>query len=419
VGNRENAAVAEWRENWTLPIAAMVGYSATAIHIYSLGAFIQPLEQEFGWSRSQITLGLTVASLIGAAFSVVVGLLVDRMGSRMLGLSGIVATTAAFALFGYATGSMFNWIGLWVVMGLAALLMQPTVWTKPVAARFEQSRGLALAVTLAGTGIAAAVFPLLANALVQWLGWRLAFPALGAFWAVLVLPVAYFFFRTEQVAPLRRVHRAETGQSAGATAVAEVPGLTVPQALRDVAYYKLLIASLLFILTILGIVVHFVPILTEHGASPLRAAAKASLIGVSAIVGRLAAGLLIDRFPAHRVGAAIFMLPVVASLLLTINGPSPIVQATAAICFGLTLGAEIDVIAYLVTRYMGLRNYGVLFGAITGALAIGGAVGPLSASVIRDMWGSYEPFLMIAAVCAGGSSLAIATLGPPRFASRH
>ena len=69
----------------------------------------------------------------------------------------------------------------------------------------------------------------------------------------------------------------------------------------------------------------------------------------------------------------------------------------AAICFGFALGAEIDVIAYLAARQFGLKNYGVLFGSMTAALAVGTALGPLAAGGAFDMYGTYTQFLMLTA----------------------
>lgn len=412
-----NGALAEWRAHWTLPLAAMVGYSASVLHVYSLGPFTAPLVQEFGWSRTQVTVGLTISSLINAALGVVIGLLVDRVGARILGLLGVVAFTSAFGLFGTATGTTTNWILLWVVLGLANLLMQPTIWTKPVAARFEASRGLALAVTLAGAGVAASIVPLLASWLVLSFGWRLAFPALGAIWLTVALPITFLFFRSGAHSRFRRVRPAQEANNIPADA--ELPGLTVPEAFRSPAFYRLVLTGLLFVLTLIGVVVHFVPILTEHGASAMGAAATASLIGVMAILGRVGAGLLIDRLPAHRIGATIFLLPVAACLILLFVGSNPVFQVVAAICFGLTLGAEIDVLAFLTTRYLGLRNYGALFGIITSALGFGSAIGPTAAGLARDLWGSYDSFLIAASVLSVVSCLAIATLGPPRFGGKH
>lgn len=95
----------EWRSYWALPVASAFGYSTAVLHAYSLGPFIEPLQTAFAWSRAQISMGITIAGVVGALFSIPIGLLVDRLGPRPIGLTGVLLMTAAFALLGTATGS--------------------------------------------------------------------------------------------------------------------------------------------------------------------------------------------------------------------------------------------------------------------------------------------------------------------------
>jgi predicted MFS family arabinose efflux permease len=164
--------------------------------------------------------------------------------------------------------------------------------------------------------------------------------------------------------------------------------------------------------------VHFVPILTDRGADPLAAAGIASLVGIFSIFGRLGTGLLLDRFPANWVGATVFLLPILACALLFFDGANSFSQGLAAAIFGLTVGAEVDVIAYLVSRHFGLKNFGVFSGAMIGALALGVAFGPLGAGAAFDRYGSYAQFLMLTMVFMAISSIALATLSRPRFSAQ-
>lgn len=118
------SAAAEWRSFWFLPLAAALGYSTAVLHTYAIGPFIAPLQQEFGWSRAQTSLGITIAGVAGAVFSVPIGMLVDRLGPRLVGLIGVLLMTAAFALLGTATGDMANWLVLWGIVAFANLWLQ-------------------------------------------------------------------------------------------------------------------------------------------------------------------------------------------------------------------------------------------------------------------------------------------------------
>jgi MFS family permease len=120
----------------------------------------------------------------------------------------------------------------------------------------------------------------------------------------------------------------------------------------------------------------------------------------------LGTGVLLDRCNGALIGAVSFAVPLVAAALwLGFDGTmsSAIVMAAT---LGISLGAEIDVIAYLTTRYFGLRNFGTVFGTIAGLLAFGGGVGPTLAGIVYDkthsydifVWGTIPIFLLAAAM---------------------
>jgi MFS family permease len=403
------AGTAEWRTYFMVPLAAAFGYSTSVIHIYGLGPYFEPIQNEFGWSRAQLTVGLTIQTLISAVFCVPIGALVDRVGPRKIGLLGVLATPGAFALLGTATGSASNWYVLWALLALGTLPVQATIWTAAVASRFEASRGLALAVTLCGASIGAAVFPPLATWLIKTHGWRTALLIEGAMWAAITFPMLLLFFRSAR--------DDQHAQSKGPAAAPALAGMSLRDGMRSSVFLRLFIASALFTFTLIALVVHFVPILKDHGADPMAAAGVASLVGLFSIVGRLGTGMLLDKFRASLVGAAAFMLPIIGCGLLLFWGDKPGAQSLAAAIIGLTLGSEVDVIVYLTTRHFGLKNFGALYGGLLTALSIGTAAGPLAAAAIYDAKGSYELFLWLTTFSMGASALALATLPRPSFES--
>lgn len=407
-----STASGEWRRYGMVPIAAALGYAASVIHIYGLGPFIVPISQEFGWSRTEVTMGLTISTLVQAVMSIPIGLMVDRVGPRLLGVLGVLLTAGAFALIGTATGGQGNWIALWLLMAAATLPVQATVWTSAVASRFTASRGMALAVTLCGASVATSLFPWLGTVLIASQGWRRALAYEALIWIVIAFPLIFLFFRG-----------ARDGKPDGAEVAAVQPrdlaGVTFREGLRSPVYLRLLVASLLFTFTILGLVVHFVPILTTGGIGKMQAAGIAALIGLSSLAGRLGTGVMLDRFPASLVGAGVFLLPVLGSLTLILTGTSSGGAAVAALLVGLTLGAEVDVIVYLTTRHFGLKSVGALYGGLLAALSIGTATGPLGASRIFDLTGGYTPFLWLTIGMMAASSLLLATLPRPQEPTFH
>jgi len=401
-----HSALGEWRRYPLLPLAAALGYGTSVLHVYGLGPYIEPVSREFGWSRAQTTAGLTLATLLQCLGSIPVGMAVDRLGARPLGLVGALLLPAAFALLGTATGGKANWYLLWGLIALAALSVQPTIWSSALASRFSASRGLALAVGLCGASGAAALFPWLGSKLVTDYGWRRALVLQAAIWAAVGFPLIALFFRGANAAP------AEPGKQSVAKHP-NIAGAGFVAGLRSSIYLRLLLASLLFSFTILALVIHFVPLLTGSGLTPVEAAGAAALIGLFSLAGRIGTGLLLDRLRGSLVGAGAFALATVGCLTLIATGASGRGALFAATLIGLTLGAETDVIVYLATRHFGLRNFGALYGGLIIALSVGTATGPLTAARVFDVYGSYMPFLWLGVACMVASSLSLASLPQP------
>lgn len=395
--------IAEWRAYWSLPIAAGLGYATASVSIYSLGPYIEPLSQSFGWSRTLVTSGLTLATVIQAVLSIPVGMAVDRFGPRKLGLAGVILVCLTFGLLATASGSTRNWLALWLLIALASAPAQATVWTSAVASRFVVSRGLAFGVTLCGASVAATLFPALAAWLIEEVGWRQAVIWQSGMWLAVSFPIIFLFFRSAR-------DMEPTADIGGKMSSSRQNGVALSQGFRSSVYHRLFVASLFFTFTAIGLVVHFVPILMDAGVSALRAASIASLIGISSIIGRLCTGLLLDRFPGEKVGALVFVLPAVAAGLLLEAGHNPVAQGIAALMIGLALGAEVDVVAYLAVGHFGPKNFGSLFGGLLVALFAGVAFGPLVAAQIFDRSNSYDPFLWSSMVLMAFSCLLLASL---------
>ena len=166
------------------------------------------------------------------------------------------------------------------------------IWTGAIQLHFDRARGTALAVALTGSGFAAAALPLLGTVLIARLGWRGAYVAVAALALLLVLPPAMLFLRDRRA--VMPGHRA--GESART-------GLTVQAGLRSADFWRITISSFLVFTPLIGIVMHFVPIVSAGGLTAPEAATAAGLIGVGSVLGRLCAGPLLDRMPGTLVGA--------------------------------------------------------------------------------------------------------------------
>lgn len=404
-GARGTNATAEWRAHWPVVLAAGAGYAASTIVTYSSSLFIQPMQAEFGWSRAQIMSGHSVAAIAGAICAPFTGYFVDRLGPRRLGIVAVIALCIATALLGLTGASIWMWRAMWLPVAFAIVLIQPSVWTAAVTSLFAAGRGLALAAMLCGGSIASIVTPPLTYWLIEEFGWRLAWVGLAAFWAVIALPLILLFFTSAK-------DRQRTGQSPKPKA-SDLPRPSVWESgILSLRYLQILVGGVLIAGIVVSLAVSIVPILSSRGIGRGEAAGLASLIGVSAIVGRLGIGTLLDRIHGRYLAALCVALPI-AGIAILIAVPGSIgAAAVAVLILGFSFGAELDIIAYLTSRYFRTENFGFLFGTIGGCLGLVGGNGPVLLSAVFDATGSYVPALWGAIPLCVVAALLFLSLGP-------
>jgi predicted MFS family arabinose efflux permease len=370
----------EWRNGWTNLVAATIAQAVAVIHFYSLGMFFEPIQQDFGWSRTLITSGLTVASVVAVIGAPFAGMLIDRVGPRRVAVIGILLYCSAVAGFSLMTPSIPLYFALWICLALAALSVKTTVWIAAIIHSFVQHRGIAIAIVLSGTGMGAIVIPALSRLFIDQFGWRSAYLGLGATGFLLAAPLIFLFFGKGRDAPV-----------ADAAAL-QAPSEPLLKQIMSRRFVQLVSIAMLCSLSLVGISVHLIPILAERGIDRVEAAQIAGLMGAAALVGRLATGSMLDRWSARAVGTVVIGIGVVGVLML-LTAPSPLFVWIAAICLGTSLGAELDIVTFLAARLFARHYFATLFGVIVGVLTLCTGVGPLAAARIFDVTGSYDLWL--------------------------
>jgi MFS family permease len=390
----------EFRTGWPSVVSAMVGVGLglSPVGFYTVGVFAPVLAQEFGWSFGAIFFGITVQTIAAVVFAPVAGLLADRFGARPVALISLVLFAFAFMTFALGNGSLAVYYGSWALLAVVGSGTLPMTWTRAINRRFERRRGLALGIALMGTGL----FGFFSKPLTHWLivsfGWRGAYVGIGLLPLVIGLPVALAWFHE----PAGRVVK---------QAAAPLEGMTLAAALKSWRFWLLGAALLPISFAITGPLPNMENILHGDGFAGAEITNLTSLIGLSAIAGRLAGGFLLDLFWAPAVAAVILSMPLI-SLWLLIQPTLSAGEAAAAIgLIGFAVGVEYDLIAYLVARYFGMRAYTTIYSILYMCFGVGAGFAPFIFGWSFDRAHSYVPILETAAALLLGSVLSLLTLG--------
>jgi MFS transporter, OFA family, oxalate/formate antiporter len=404
----ETGTSSEFRMGWRVLVAGLVGvaFGASPIPFNTIGLTLAPINAEMGWSFAQISAGVLVFGVVASLLAPVFGWLADKHGVRVVALASLAAFGLVFAGFAFTPASLLGFYLLWFLMGLVGIGSTPVTWSRAINMWFFRNRGLALGILLVGTSISALIVPRVAVWAIGEFGWRGMYPVVALFPLLVALPIAFLWFREPR--PEEQPAEIRTG--------GELVGVSLADALRDRRFWTIWLSIACVALAYGGAHIHMPEIIKQHGMTAGDAANILGMIGISLLVGRIVTGWLLDRFWAPAVCLPILLLPALACIWLMGTDTDPTKIYVSAFLLGFAAGAESDLIAYLASRYFGMRNYGKIYGMLYMPFGIASAVSPVIYGRVRDTTGSYDGALQMAMILFAVGAVLLITLGRyPRF----
>lgn len=397
----------ELQRGWKVLLASLVGvaFGASPVPFNTIGFFMEPLQREFGWTRTEISFGITIYGILGALLAPFFGWAADRWGVRRVALASMAVFGVVFASFALIPGQLWAFYLVWTLIGLFGIGSTPVTFSRAINLWFFRQRGLALGLTLVGTSISAMLLPIVTVRLIEYLGWRGAYGALALLPLAVALPVGLLFLRE----PKPEERPAELAATADG---APLPGRSLREAVTEPRFWILWASIALVSVAYGGAVVHMPSILGGRGFETADAAKVMGVFGLAVFAGRIVTGLLLDRFWAPFVTLPILSMPAIACYLLLGDGNLSVqVAVLAAFLMGFAGGAETDLIAYLASRYFGMRSYGQIYGVLYMAFGLATAVSTTLYGWVRDTTGSYDVVLVGAGTMFVAGALLLLLLG--------
>ncbi len=361
-----------------------LSFGPSVIAILAVSPFIPSIEQEFGWSRVQVSLAITIVSYMIVLVSPLQGFLVDRFGPRKVILSSIPMFALGLAAFYWQPNNLAVFYGLWALIPILSIGLWPLGYLQAVSRWFDRRLGLALGCANAGIGVGSTIVPLIITTLIGMYDWRTAFLGLAAMVLFVTWPAVYFCVREPSL----------TDEFAAQRAVQKAFGLSFAQATKQPAFYVLMGSFFLLGMTATSLVTQQVPLLMEAGWTQTDASYVQALFGFALLFARVLVGFVIDHIFAPLVMLVVSIGGAAACILYAVYPDAGIVSA---MLLGLLLGAEFDVLAFLIKRYFGNVAYGKIYGVIFAVFYFGSGLGIAGLAMSRQIFGSYDTGLYLAA----------------------
>jgi MFS family permease len=368
---------------------------------YTFGVFFKPLSTEFGWTRTEASGAYSLAAFLSGLLAVVMGRLTDRFGPR------IVMTLCGFLLgLGYllmsqvsAIWQLYLFYGVVIGVGMSGAFVPPL---STVARWFVKRRGIMTGFVVAGIGIGTLIVPPVATWLIESWGWSTAYIVIGAIALVFIILVAQFLRLDPKKMGL--LPDGENKEAAGLNLHAR--GFSLREAMGSWQLWVLFAILFCFGYCVHTIIAHIANHVTDLRISAVIAASILAVVGGLSVVGRIVTGSITDRVGSKP--------PLIVNLILMSGALFWLVAAGElwmfylfAVIFGFAYGGLAAMESPIVAELFGLSSHGVIMGVASFGFTAGGAVGPLVAGRIFDIFGEYQlAFLVCAVVCISGIILA-------------
>lgn len=277
--DHNHTALGEFRRGWGIILSALlgIGLGMASLPTYSMGLITPLLVRDFGWSVGQIMVCLSIITLISIGGAPGFGWLTEKYGARRIVLIGLPLWGLSMAALALSNGSLTRFYLTWVAIGLTGSATLPITFTRTVNRRFDKAKGLALGLSMMGTGLFGFFGkPVLALVLNDH-GWRAGFLLLGALPVLVAFPAAFLLLRED-----------ERTLPDGHHVPVERPGLSLAQTLRDWRFWLMAAALLPVSFALGGPVPNLELILRDGGLTPAAIITVTPLFGLASITGRLA-----------------------------------------------------------------------------------------------------------------------------------
>lgn len=387
-------------------VAALLAVASGARFLF--GVVLKPVSEEFGWGRADLATAVTINVVLLSCFQPLIGLAVDRWGSRRVLLLGLAATALMTVPLTVATRLWQVYLFYGVIAAVAFAATSPVNTTALVSGWFGRRRGLALSIATSGAAFGQlAVVPVATWIMAVW-GWRASYWVVGAVALGVLLPLGALLVRDapagtpdgdDGAASVRNRSRHGSG-AVDVSAAAPAPPVPLRRALRSAPYWQLSFGFFVCGFTMSFTSVHLVPYMLdmpEHGHATMQTVASSALatVGGCSILGALAIGTLADRVGHRPMLALTYFLRGLAFVILILVGPSLAGIFLASVVLGVSWTSTTPLTAAISADVFGRASLGLIFGCIFTMMNVGSAAGAWLAGFNYDRTGSYGVSLLL------------------------
>jgi MFS family permease len=359
---------------------------------YSFGIFLKPMVEEYGWSRSVISLGASFNMFVYSVCSIFVGKMVDRVPPGRIIMAGALIVSLSLVLTAFVAHPLTFYLAYGLLAGIGSSGLGLVICISSVAKWFHKQRGTAVGLAAMGISAGAMIVTPLSGYIVKVYGWQTGFLTLSAVTFVIGVVLARLFFRKTSPEAYRLFPDGEEKAGTFTEEQADDPPVPVSRrvVIKDPRFWIISLSFSLSYLAIMSVFVHQVPYALDHGIGKVAAASSLAALSFAAFCGQFFYGWLSDRIRDSKYATALgfFMMTCGMTLLLTTH-TVPMLYLFSMV-FGFGYGCVAPMTPILIADHFGRHALGAVYGLVTFFIGAGGSIGPFLAGYIYDRFGAYN-----------------------------
>jgi MFS family permease len=389
----------------------------------AFGVFVVPMSEEFGWSRSTISLAASLGFLVNGLSQPFVGRLFDTLGGRKVILASLATVGIMTILLALTFHILFLILVFGVLMSIAWSGASLTTTSALLSRWFRRQRTTVLSLSTAGASAGGLILVPLAMTVLQRTDWRLTWVALGVLVLVVAWPLAFFFLQDDPT-DLGLLPDGDQSSADGRpgnptrAAVGPLEAESWRVALRSWPFWQLSGAYCVCGFTTAIVTTHFIPYAIDRGVGPSTAATALGVMNGLNVVGVIVMGALADRCGRKNLLALVYAVRGGAYALLLL-APDPWGLWGFAAIAGFSYWATAPLTTSLTADVYGLKTLGTLSGITFLIHQVGGAASIQFAGLMRDMAGSYTLPLTMAGIILLPAALSAFSIREKQYSAQE
>lgn len=357
---------------------------------FTFGVFLKPIADGSGWSRGATAFAYTLLWWVSSPAALFLGWLSDRIGPRRVLLMGAVLFSLGIFLSGRVQNLWEFYLYFGVLAGIGRAAGRAPLLSA-VNQFFNKRKGLAMGITLSGTGVGTLLFPPLVRYVITLADWRVAFYLLGLVGGLIAFP-ASLFIRAPRPGEVEGGGRS-SGSRSGSRDLEGILGTpargwTVRETLRHRVFQRFVGTGLACCVSHSLPLAHIVAYASDQGIADIPSASLLGLIGAAAALGRLFWGITSDRVGARKAVLCCIIIQTVMIFWLAFTERLWAFYLFAVV-FGLGYGGVLPLYAVVTRELFGLRRFGTVYGMHSFVTSIAMGMGGIVGGYLFDLFGDY------------------------------